>query len=84
MNSEEWFQAAYGNDVPFIRNNFTQYKGQRDEDGNTALMIAAGNKSCTLVDELTKYEFGLKNNIGQTALMLAAIKGCPHCVSCLA
>lgn len=37
-----------------------------------------------MVDELAPHEYGLKNSLGQTALMLAAIKGCAHCVAALA
>lgn len=82
--SAQWFQAAQNGDIQFIRNYLTQYKTQRDQDGNTALIIAAGFKLCEVVDELAPHEYGLKNSLGQTALMLAAIKGCAHCVAALA
>ena len=55
-------------------------KGMKDDDGETALMLAAecGHLDCVKI--LTPLEQGMKDNYGETALIHAAENGHLECV----
>ena len=67
----EWFAAVYSMDHRKLRTNLQKYKQTRDEDGFTALHIAAMYNDLEAVKILATEEAGLVSTSGETALSLA-------------
>lgn len=74
MNSA-WFEAVRTQDHAYISRNIHTNHGARDEQGKTALMLAAEQGYIELVRILMGYEQKLTTNAGETALILAARAG---------
>lgn len=67
----EWFAAVYSMDHRKLRTNLQKNKQSRDENGFTALHIAAMYNDLEAVKILSTEEVGLVSTSGETALSLA-------------
>lgn len=74
MNS--WLQAAMKNDLEYLQKNVQHYCKCRDKQGRTALMYAATVGAKESAQFLAKYEAGLCDHVGYSALMFSLI--CRH------
>lgn len=72
MNSV-WLGAAQRGDVTVIKELLQVHVRAADENGNTALMVAAHNGHSDICQALSSYEAGMRNSEGMTALMIAAV-----------
>ncbi|CAL5989673.1 Ankyrin_repeat-containing protein [Hexamita inflata] len=72
---QNWFLAADGDDVSFIRMHAPTLLHSVDNQGNTALIRAAFAGSFNIIPLLQK-ELGQQNAIGRTALMQAIFSKC--------
>ncbi|CAL6045473.1 Ankyrin_repeat-containing protein [Hexamita inflata] len=72
---QNWFLAADGDDVSFIRMHAPTLLHSVDNQGNTALIRAAFAGSINIIPLLQK-ELGQQNAIGRTALMQAIFSKC--------
>ncbi|TNJ27743.1 Ankyrin repeat protein 1 [Giardia muris] len=68
-----WLDAALRGDVTWIEAHADQLAGTRDENGETALMLATRRSDIPLIQALIGREARLQNDEGCTALMLAAL-----------
>lgn len=67
-----WFQAATTGNLEVIQALKEQCSGLRNEDGETALMLAVRNNAMNIVEVLLNSEARLTNEDGYTALLIAA------------
>ncbi|EFO64531.1 Protein 21.1 [Giardia lamblia P15] len=67
-----WFQAAATGKLEVIQALKEQCSGLRNEDGETALMLAVRNNAMNIVEVLLNSEARLTNEDGYTALLIAA------------
>ncbi|ESU35977.1 Ankyrin repeat protein [Giardia duodenalis] len=67
-----WFQAAATGNLEVIQALKEQCSGLRNEDGETALMLAVRNNAMNVVEVLLNNEAKLTNEDGYTALLIAA------------
>ncbi|TNJ26954.1 Ankyrin repeat protein 1 [Giardia muris] len=83
MSGNALLTAAQRGNISEVYGNLNLVK-TRDENGMTALMLAARNGHKTCVEALVQYEKGLIASSGRTALMYAADAGHANCVQLLA
>lgn len=69
---EDWFKAIENEDLDTIGDNAWVYGSKKNEDGETALMIAVRKRKHVLIPILMPNAITLCNNEGKTALMIAA------------
>lgn len=82
MSGNALLDAARSGNISDLRNSL-DLKGARDENGMTALMLAARNGHKCCVEALIQYEKALTTPFGRTALMYAADSGHADCVRLL-
>lgn len=71
-HAHSWFQAAITGNLEVIQALKDQCSGIRNEDGETALMLAVRNNAMNIVEVLLNSESQLTNEDGYTALLIAA------------
>ncbi|TNJ27557.1 Ankyrin repeat protein 3 [Giardia muris] len=72
MASDVWFSALEAHDYEALRRLAAEHRGLRDEQGRTALMVAAEAGDEAAVTILLPYEALYVTTTGETALVLAA------------
>lgn len=80
---EEWFKAVEAEDLSIIGDNEWIYGAKKNEDGETALMVAVRKKKHVIIPVLMPNAITLRNNEGKTALMIAAELDDPDACSLL-
>lgn len=74
MDKSAWFSAAESGNLAYILKTIKTLKGQRNENGSTALMIAARQGHMHLVILLAQHEAGFVDNNGRSALLEAVTR----------
>lgn len=80
---EDWFKAVENDDLNTIGDNEWIYGSKKNEDGETALMLAVRKKKHVIIPILMPNAITLCNNEGKTALMIAAELDDPDACSLL-
>ncbi|TNJ26182.1 Ankyrin repeat protein 1 [Giardia muris] len=83
MEKERWFTAAREGDCDVLGELVETCKRIQDEQGRTALMIAAAANDLQAVKLLAALESGISCTSGRTALMLAVEQDARDCVEFL-
>ncbi|KAE8305413.1 Ankyrin repeat protein 1 [Giardia duodenalis] len=76
---EEWFKAIDDKDMERIMYNMSNFHRVTNNEGNTALILAAGRNEPEIVSLLAQLEYGMRNKHGYTALMAAAMYDSDEC-----
>ncbi|EFO64598.1 Coiled-coil protein [Giardia lamblia P15] len=71
--SADWFEHALAGNATSIRNAKKKWKGSKDSDGNTALMLVSKLEDNSVFDLLIYEEAGNMNNEGHSALSIAVL-----------
>ncbi|TNJ27690.1 Ankyrin repeat protein 1 [Giardia muris] len=79
-----WFQAAEAGNARAAAAGVKSFKRTRNEAGETALMVAARHGHAGVVDVLAKYEAGVVDPEGLSALLHAVLSDSIACVRTLA
>lgn len=74
MDKSAWFSAAESGNLAYVLKTIKVMKGQRNENGSTALMIAARQGHMHLVILLAQHEAGFLDNNGRSALLEAVTR----------
>ncbi|EFO63942.1 Protein 21.1 [Giardia lamblia P15] len=81
FNTQNWFRAAREGDVILLSDHINSYANLQDDEGNTALMYAAGEGKIQVVDLLASLEAGKLNHNDESAITLAIARDFyPVCV----
>lgn len=80
---EDWFKAVGADNLDLIEDNVWIYGPKKDENGETALMMAVRKKRHVIIPVLMPNAITLCNNEGKTALMIAAELDDPDACSLL-
>lgn len=73
-------EAAFAGNTELVAELLEEYARQRDQEGRTALMLAAQEGHVEIVEMLAPYELGQADEDGWTALMYASWSGNWDCV----
>ena len=71
--SADWFEYALAGNAASIKNAKKKWKGTKDSDGNTALMLVSKLEGNSVFDLLIHEEAGNMNNEGHSALSIAVL-----------
>ena len=82
-NVEEWFKAVEEKDMERLMYNASNFHRVTNDEGNTALILAAGRNEPEIVSLLAQLEYGMRNKQGYTALMAAAMYDADECCKIL-
>ncbi|EFO62351.1 Protein 21.1 [Giardia lamblia P15] len=80
---EDWFKAVEADNLDLIEDNVWIYGPKKNENGETALMMAVRKKRHVIIPVLMPNAITLCNNEGKTALMIAAELDDPDACSLL-
>lgn len=74
MDTTAWFSAVESGNLTYVLKAIKTMKGQRNENGATALMIATRFGHMHLVILLAQHEAGFVDNTGRSALLEAVLR----------
>lgn len=74
MDTAAWFSAVESGNLAYVLKAIKTMKGQRNENGATALMTATRLGHMHLVILLAQHEAGFVDNTGRSALLEAVLR----------